>query len=62
MKTFGWTLEHCRGGITSAEGWVFYAWAKESEATMFGRLWKRTCKGYIAQEAERLLKKAGIEA
>lgn len=58
MKTYGWSRQYCRKGITSAEGWVWYAWAKENEATMMGKLWRRCGKGYVAQESDRLMEQA----
>lgn len=42
--------------MTSAEGWVRYAWAIENEMAMFGPLYERVSDGYIKQEAKRLLK------
>ncbi len=54
MKVFGWSEQYCRKGITGARGWVWYNWALENEATMFGRLVERAGKGYIAQESDRI--------
>lgn len=54
MKTFGWKRDYCRTGISSAEGWIWYNWAREHEMTMMGALWQRSGKGYVAQEADRI--------
>jgi hypothetical protein len=58
MKVFGWTEDYCRKGITGARGWVWYNWALENEATLFGRLVERTSKGYIGQESDRIFNEA----
>jgi hypothetical protein len=55
MKTFGWSIEKVRTGMTGAEGWAWYAWAMENEATMFGASYKRTTDGYVKQETKRLM-------
>ena len=57
MATYGWSRKHCRH-MFSAEGWVWFCWAKENEATMMGRLWQRAGKGYAAQESDRLFEQA----
>jgi hypothetical protein len=54
MKVFGWSPEYCRKGITSAESWIWYNWARENEMTMMGALWQRSGKGYVAQESDRI--------
>ena len=58
MKVFGWSRDHCRKRITGAEGWVWYFWGLENEATLFGRLVERKGKGYIALESDRLFDRA----
>ena len=58
MKTFGWTHEHCRKGMTSAEGWVWFYWALENEATLFGSSLERKGRGYVDQESKRLFDEA----
>ncbi len=57
MKTYGWSEEHTRKKISSAKGWVYFNWAMESEATVFGISRERKTDGYIQQEKKRLLAK-----
>jgi len=57
MRCFGWTPDFVRFKITSAQGWIYYDWAKQNETTMFGAAWKRKNPGYVAQEREAVLKK-----
>jgi len=58
MKAFGWSEEHCRKRIPGGRAWVWYYWALENEATMFGKLVERTSKGYIGMETDRLVAEA----
>jgi hypothetical protein len=55
MKTFGWSYEKVRTGMTGAECWAWYAWAMENETTAFGSAFKRTTDGYVRQETKRLM-------
>lgn len=55
MRTYGWSFDHVRKGMTGAQGWVWYSWALENEATAFGNCYKRTTDGYIRQETKRLM-------
>jgi hypothetical protein len=57
MRCFGWSERHCRLGITSAQGQVWYNWALENEMTAFGPIVKRATDGYVAQHKKALLKK-----
>ncbi len=57
MKTFGWSEQKVRTGITSAQGWVWYSWALENEMTMFGAAYELKTPGYIKQEADKILSK-----
>lgn len=55
LRTFPqFTLDYVRKRLTSAQGWAYYAWAREHEALVFGERLKRKSKGYIAKEAERI--------
>jgi hypothetical protein len=55
MKEFGWTRDYVRLKITSAQGWVWYNWARQNEATMFGFNWKLSGRGYIGQQIDKNL-------
>jgi len=50
MKTYGWTLDYVRKGITGAQGWVYYNWACENESSLWGRSLVRKSPGYVKQE------------
>lgn len=39
-----------RKGITGAKGWVYYNWAVENEATVWGSRKERKSPGYVKQE------------
>ena len=55
MREFGWSLKHVKFGMTGAEGWIWYNWARENLVTAFGPIYKRTSDGYIRQETKRLV-------
>jgi hypothetical protein len=57
MKVFRWSLQRCRS-MPGAAGWVWYYWALENDATMFGKLVERKGKGYIGMEADRIFDEA----
>ncbi len=57
MRTYGWSLRHVRLEMTGAQGWVWYNWALENEATAMGPAYKRTTDGYIRQERDKHLKR-----
>jgi len=60
IKSFGWTPDYIRKRITGAQGWAYYFWAIQNEASMFsGGL--ELDKGYVAQEIERLKHERGIK-
>lgn len=55
MATYGWSLQFCRTGISSAKSQVFYNAAREREGDAFsGPVWKRVSDGYVRQEYLRL--------
>ena len=55
MKNFPtFTLDYVRKRLTTAQGWAYYAWARENEATMLGAGLDRKSSGYVRQERERL--------
>jgi hypothetical protein len=58
MKVFGWSEGYCRKGITGARGWVWYFWALENDAGVFGKSIERKGKGYIGMESDRLFNEA----
>ena len=58
MKTYGWTQDYVRKGLTGAQGWAFYNWALESEsrnAGVWGAVLDRKSPGYVKQEMQRML-------
>jgi len=55
MRCYRITAEDCWVGITSAEGWVRYAWALENEISAFGAVYERVGDGYVAAERKRIL-------
>ena len=55
MATFPWmTRDFVRKGMTGAEGWVYYNWARDNQQAGFGLMWRRRTPGYARQEYERL--------
>lgn len=55
MKSFGWSEDYVRKGITGAKGWVFYNWAIENEASIWGDRLERKTDGYVKQEKKKIL-------
>ena len=60
MKSFRWTPEFCRTGITSAKSWVYYFWAKQSETSFWGGGLELE-RGFVAEEIERILNERRIK-
>jgi hypothetical protein len=57
MKTYGWSLQYVRFGLTGAQSWAWYAAALEMELGVFGGpAFQRTTPGYVRQETVRLMK------
>jgi len=56
MATFGWSRDHVMFEVPGAEGWVWYNWATENEATVWGQELERRSPGYVKREKERLLR------
>ena len=57
MSTYGWSEQYVKWGITGARGWVFFTWAMEAQASLFGSGLRRTSDGYRAQEIKKQLEK-----
>ena len=55
MRTFGWSYEFVRFGITAAQGWAWHNWAMANEVTMMGPVYKMVTDGYVKQERDRIL-------
>ena len=55
MKTYGWTPEHIRHGMTSAQGWASLAAAMQMDYTAMGASWQLKGLGYIGQARKRIL-------
>lgn len=58
MKSYGWSAEHVRKRITGAQGWAYYFWAMQNEATMFGGSLELV-NGYVAQEIQLIKNERG---
>ena len=56
MRAYGWSPDYVRKGITGAQGWVWYNWALENEASVWGVWLERTTPGYVKQEYQKRLK------
>lgn len=54
MKSYGWSPDFVRRRLIGAQGWAYYNWALENEATVWGNGVERTTDGYIAQEIKRI--------
>lgn len=55
MRSYGWKPDFVRKGITGAQGWVYYNWALENEANVWGAGVRVKGAGYVKQETERKL-------
>lgn len=55
MATFGWSADYVRKGIPGAQGWVYYNWAVQNEATVWGTGREQKSDGYVRQETKRIL-------
>ena len=55
MKAYGWTADYIRFEITGAEGWIYYNWAYENEASVWGS-GVRAVDGYVKQEWKQIIK------
>jgi hypothetical protein len=53
---YGWSVNHIRKEITSAQGWVYYNWALENEASVWGDRLDRKSDGYVKQERKKIFK------
>ena len=47
--------QHCRRGMSGAEGWVWYNCARQNKATVWGTGGVTTTPGYVKQEWLRLM-------
>lgn len=54
MRFYQMSVDHVRKRLVGAQGWVYYNWAQENEASMWGNNIKRVSKGYVAQEVDRI--------
>lgn len=52
MSFYGWSVAQVRTGVTGAQGWVYYNWARDHEQSIWGGN-EYIVGGYIAQEIER---------
>jgi hypothetical protein len=55
MKCYGWSAEHIQYDITGAQGWVYYYWALENEASVWGTGLVNKSPGYLKQEWQKIL-------
>ena len=58
MQAFGWKPDFVKWGIDGAEGWVYYNWARQNEASFWGSN-ERSTEGYLKQEIRAILKQHG---
>ena len=56
MKTYGWTADYVRFEVTGAEGWIYYNWATENEASVWGSGVVNKTPSYVKQEWLKLMK------
>lgn len=55
LKTYPqFSLEFVRKRLTTAQGWAYYAWAVQNEASVWGGGLDFKSAGYVRQERERL--------
>lgn len=47
--------QHCRRGMSGAEGWVWYNWARQNDVGAFGTNEVPTSPGYLKREIEAVL-------
>jgi hypothetical protein len=57
MRAFGVSEDFVRTKISSAKGWIYYNFAKETEMTMLGAAWQMKGRGFIGQERIKILAK-----
>jgi hypothetical protein len=55
MEAYGWKPNYIRWKITSAEGWVYYNWARQNKGSVWGTGEKPTSPGYVRQETLRVM-------
>jgi len=54
MKSYGWTEDYVKYGITGARGWVFFNWAIENESRVWGGNVVHTTPGYVKQHYQKI--------
>lgn len=54
MRDYHLSESFVRTGMTGMKGWVLYNWSIENESRVWGNSIRRSSKGYIAQEIEKL--------
>lgn len=59
MESFGWLPDYVRWELNGAEGWVYYNWARQNKASLWGSGEKTTSDGYVRQETKRILRLHG---
>ena len=57
LKSYpSFTLDFVRKRLPSGQGWAYYAWAVENEASVWGGGVEKKSAGYVKQERQRLEK------
>lgn len=56
MEAYGWTPDYVRWDLNGAEGWVYYNWARQNKASVWGSNEKPVTDGYLKQEIRRIMK------
>jgi hypothetical protein len=57
MKAYGWTADYIRFDLIGAQGWVYYNWALENEASVWGSSIRPASAGYVKQEWNKLMER-----
>ena len=55
MKSYGWTEDYVKFGLIGAKGWVYYNYAVENEARIWGNPVKPRKNRYVKQHWEKML-------
>jgi hypothetical protein len=57
MKAYGWSEKRVAEKLDGAQGWVWFNWALENEASVWGSGIERKGDGYVKQETKRILER-----
>lgn len=57
MSFYGWSEDYVLRRLIGARGWVYYNYAVENQASVWGNNIERRTDGYIAKEVKSILAK-----